>query len=197
MSVPKGKGAVRTQVTQHLSKPPQHGEYKNVTHRVSRDYGKVGWNPQRLGSLCPIIITSTQVILWYPETLFKLCAFLSVSMGIWINRGKTTVPGSVVPPLCHLPYKFYPLCSCLFLLLRCTALHCLGWGFIQRCGRGRPQSQWHFGNARRYRVQSGECLREHSWGGTAPSCQMLVKNTLMLPNTVGGGPMCEHRGRCY
>ncbi len=112
----------------------------------------------------------------FRATILILCLFVSIH-GNMNKQRKTTVPGSVMPPLCHLPYKFYSLCSCLFLLLPCSALLCLGLSFIQRCGRGWPQSQWHFGKAQQYRVQSGECLREHSWGGTVPSCQMLVKNT--------------------
>ena len=114
----------------------------------------------------------------FTATILILCLFVSIH-GNMNKQRKTTVPGSVMPPLCHLPYKFYSLCSCLSLLLLCfcSAPLCSGRSFIRLCGGGWPQSQWHFGKAQHHRVQSGECLREHSWGGTVPFCQMLVKNT--------------------
>lgn len=104
-------------------------------------------------------------------------------MGIWINRGKQ----QFLAVLClHFATSLInsilcaAACLCCCPALLCSALLCLGLSFIQRCGRGWPQSQWHFGKAQQYRVQSGECLREHSWGGSVPSCQMLVKNTHVI-----------------
>lgn len=47
--------------------------------------------------------------------------FLSVSMGVQINRGKTTVPGSIEPPLCRLPYKNPILCAAAMALMLCAA----------------------------------------------------------------------------
>lgn len=52
----------------------------------------------------------------FGATILILCLFVSIH-GNTNKQRKTTVPGSVMPPLCHLPYKFYSLCSCLSLLL--------------------------------------------------------------------------------
>lgn len=143
----------------------------------------------RLGSPCLIIMTSCQVILWYSERLFWFYAFLSVSMGIWINRGKQ----QFLAVLClHFATSLINSILCAAACFCCSAPLCMGLSFIQRCGRGWPQSQWHSGKAQQYRVQSGECLREHSWGGTVPSCQMLVKKTLNQWER----QMCERWDRC-
>lgn len=99
----------------------------------------------------------------FRATILILCLFVSIH-GNMDKQRKTTVPGSVMPPLCHLPYKFYSLCSCLFLLLLCSALLRLGLGFIQHCGRGWPQSQWHFGKAQQgpeWWVFTGTLVRWH------------------------------------
>lgn len=74
-----------------------------------------------LGSPCLIImavISGNSLV--FGMTILILCLFVSIH-GNMNKQRETTVPGSVMPPLCHLPYKFYSVCSCLFLLLACSA----------------------------------------------------------------------------
>lgn len=158
---PKGNTSVRTEVTQHFNNSHESswlGKSEITTFRVSM--------PDHNG-----LISGNSLV--FRATILILCLFVSIH-GNMNKQTKTTVPGSVMSPLCHLPYKFYSLCSCMFLLLLCPA-----WVYVlfSVAGEVWPQSQWHFGKAQQYRVQSSECLREHSWSGTVPSCQMLVKNS--------------------
>lgn len=62
----------------------------------------------------------------FGATILILCLLVSIH-GNMNKQRETTLPGSVMPPLCHLPNKCYSLCSCLFLL-------CSGLCFIQHCG---------------------------------------------------------------
>lgn len=103
------------------------------------------------------------------------CLFVSIHGSVDKQR-KNSPSWRCLARFCHPPYTFNSLHSCLFLML------CSGWGIVQLCG-WRPTA----GPDILAPSSSDECLRECSWGGTAPRSQMFVKNRLPVRETNGLG----------
>lgn len=92
-------------------------------------------------------------------------------MGIWINRGKQ----QFLAVLClHFATSLINSVLCAAACFCC----CSALRFYSALRLEVDHSASDIsGKAQQCRVQSGACLREQSWGGTVPCCQMLVKNT--------------------
>lgn len=105
-------------------------ELLNVSLKCHREESSAVYHPSSLGKSEITTFTAFMPIhnslisgnsLAFGRTILILCLFVSIH-GNMNKQRKTIVPGSVVPPLCHLPYKFYSPCSCLLLLLPCSLL---------------------------------------------------------------------------
>lgn len=147
------------------------------------------WNHHFQGLLHNDLIPGNSLL--FRERLFWFYAFLSVSMGVWTNRGKQLI----LAALCfHFATSLIKFCSLRELPVSdalCSALLWLS-GFVQRCGLRSttvPVTFWQRTTARgpEWRVFTGTLVRRH--GAIQPNVRQkqTCSATQQKENRSGGG----------